>query len=353
MILLYGAYGYTGRITAELAVRRGCEVTLAGRNAAKVEALATELGLPWRAFGLDEPAEIAKGLEGCALVAHMAGPFSATSRPVVDACLATGTHYLDITGELSVFEAIHQRDAEAKAAGVVLMPGTGFDVVPTDCAAAKVARALPDATHLELAFASRGGGPSAGTTKTAIEGLGQPSAARINGSIEAVPLAWKTRWVDFPGGKLHVACIPWGDVSTAFYTTGIPNIITYMGVPPSVVKWMKLSAMAGPVLQMGAVQSLLKSMVERRIEGPDASEQQTARSVVFAEARNAAGDVATVMLSTPLGYLLTADASLVIAERVIAGEVEPGAWTPAGALGADFVDGLDGVEVQSVNLQRA
>ena len=174
--MIYGANGYTGRLLADLAVRRGFRPILAGRSVEKIRPLARERGMDHRAFSLDRPE-----LEGVAAVVHMAGPFSATSRPMVDACLAARVHYLDITGEIEVFEAVLSRDAEARAAGIVLLPGVGFDVVPTDCLAAMLHRRLPDATHLELAFDARGKA-SAGTAKTAVEGLANGGRARIDGA---------------------------------------------------------------------------------------------------------------------------------------------------------------------------
>ena len=152
--MVYGAYGYTGTLVAELAVRRGLRPVLAGRDAAKLRPLAERLGLEHRAFGLDEAA---RALADVDAVAHCAGPFSSTSGPMVDACLAAKTHYVDITGEIDVFEAVSRRDEDAKRAGVVLLPGAGFDVVPTDCLAALLHDALPTATHLDLAFLVQGG----------------------------------------------------------------------------------------------------------------------------------------------------------------------------------------------------
>jgi short subunit dehydrogenase-like uncharacterized protein len=94
-----------------------------------------------------------------------AGPFSATSRPVADACLRNRVHYLDITGEIDVFEALAARDAEAKARGIMLLPGVGFDVAPSDCLAAHLKRRLPDANDLRPYLSLRAN-TSRGTAKT-------------------------------------------------------------------------------------------------------------------------------------------------------------------------------------------
>ena len=167
-ILIYGATGYTGKLIAKAAHDQGACPILAGRNLAKVERVAEPLGLAARVFDLADPAGIDAGLKDVAVVLCVAGPFSATSRPMADACLRNRVHYLDITGEIEVFEALAARDAEAKARGVMLLPGVGFDVVPSDCLAAHLKRRLPDATDLKL-YLSLGANMSRGTAKTAVE----------------------------------------------------------------------------------------------------------------------------------------------------------------------------------------
>ena len=180
--MIYGANGYTGALMVEEAVRRGLRPVLAGRSREAIEPLAQKYGLPARVFGLDKPQAVAMGLRGMELVLHCAGPFSKTSLPMVKGCLEAGAHYLDITGEIDVFAACHALDAEAKQRGIVVLPGSGFDVVPTDCLAAILKLELPSADSLVLAFDAPGG-PSPGTAKTAVEGLGKGGRARINGEL--------------------------------------------------------------------------------------------------------------------------------------------------------------------------
>ena len=229
-LLIYGASGYTGRLAARMAMERDMQPVLAGRNEGKVARVADELQLPYRIFSLENKRETMISLEGVGAVLHCAGPFSATARPMVDACLAGRTHYLDITGEIPVFEDVLARDAEARQGRVLLVPGAGFDVVPTDCLAAMLARRMPDATHLELAIHGLGS-TSPGTTKTMIEGLPEGGRERIDGEIRPMPIARLSRRIPFLGGELTGYSIPWGDVSTAYYSTGIPNIVTYMVLP--------------------------------------------------------------------------------------------------------------------------
>src|SRR5262245_22595391 len=216
--LLYGANGYTGELAAREAKRRGLAPILAGRDAEAVERLASELGLPWRSFPLDDPATLRANLADVAAVLHCAGPFVRTSAPMVHACLAAKVHYLDITGEIAVFEAVLSRaSAEAaRQAGVALLPGVGFDVVPSDCLAARLAAALPGAVALDLAFAAEGGGWSRGTLKTVIESLPATGALRRNGRIVPVPVAADVRRIDFSDRPRWTMTIPWGDVATAY-----------------------------------------------------------------------------------------------------------------------------------------
>jgi short subunit dehydrogenase-like uncharacterized protein len=221
--LIYGANGYTGELIARAAAENGTAPTLAGRTRENVEPLAAELGLPSRVFGLDDTDAVTANIAGATIVLNCAGPFSATSAPIMEACLRAGVHYLDITGEIAVFEHAHAQAARAEQAGIVVCPGVGFDVIPTDCVAAALKAALPDATRLALGFDSRGA-MSPGTAATSIEALATGGRIRRAGRLVAVPLGAITRRIDFGDGEKFAVAIPWGDVSTAYRTTGIGDI---------------------------------------------------------------------------------------------------------------------------------
>ncbi len=335
-LLIYGANGYTGRLIAQQCVAQGIRPLLAGRDEAAVGALARTLGLRFRAFPLDDPAALQAGLRDVRVVVHCAGPFARTARPMVDACLTTGVHYLDVTGELAVFEAIAARDAEARAAGIVLLPGTGFDVVPSDCLAAHLARRLPDAHRLELAFEGLGG-VSRGTATTMIENLGRPGAIRREGRIVPVPPAWRERLVDFGRGPRTVVSIPWGDVSTAWHSTAIPNIVVYMAMPESQRRALRWSRYVGWLLTSGPVRRSLLQRVRRGPAGPSESVRRRGTSRFWGEATAPDGRRVAARLSGAEGYTLTAQTAVACAQRVLAGGVESGFQTPSRAFGADFV----------------
>ncbi|MCB9595355.1 MAG: saccharopine dehydrogenase NADP-binding domain-containing protein [Sandaracinaceae bacterium] len=341
--LIYGAYGYTGDLIARRAAEQGARPILAGRSATKLAPLVEELGLPQRVFGLDDPKALDAGLEGVDVVIHAAGPFSRTSKPMVDACLRTGTHYLDITGEIDVFEACAARDAEAQAAGVMVMPGVGFDVVPSDCLANYLGDRLPEATHLVLAFASMGGKTSHGTATTMVESLGRPNLVRRDGRITEVRLGKLRRDIDFGRGPQPTVSIPWGDVSTAYSSTGIPNIEVYTAVPRAAQVGARVVGFLGGLLASGPIQRIAQGRVDAGPAGPTDAQRARAHSVFFGEARAGARTV-RARLRVPEGYTLTAMASLVIAERVLDGAWAAGYRTPAMMYGADFVLEFDGAE---------
>ncbi len=340
MLLIYGATGYTGGLVAEEARRRGLQqVVLAGRSEAKLRPLAARLGFPYRAFELARP-----DLGGVQAVLHCAGPFSATSRPMIDACLAARAHYLDITGEVDVFEAVFARDAEARERGVVLLPGAGFDVVPSDCLAKHLSEKLPGASSLELAFASEGGS-SRGTMKTLVEGLARGGRLRRGGRLVQAKIASEVREIDFGDRSRSAMSIPWGDLATAWRSTGIPDITVYIAARPAAIRAARLIHYAAPLLGLGAVQSFLKARVERNLTGPGATER--ARGSVRLWGRVASGRAsAAATLQTPEGYTFTADAALCCAGRILEGGVQPGAWTPAQAFGSGFAATLQGVTMQ-------
>jgi len=346
-ILLYGANGYTAQIIIGLARERGVDLILAGRNPAAISALADASGNPHRVFALDDPTEVQAGLSGIHTVLHCAGPFSRTALPMARACIATGTHYLDITGEIAIFEQMAKRlGPEAEAAGVMLLPGVGFDVVPSDCLARHLSDRCPGATQLTLAMTGEGG-VSHGTATTAVENVAEGGAVRIDGKITPVPAAWKTREFDFGHGKKRAVTIPWGDVSSAWYSTGIPNIEVYMALPPSVQRMMGLSRHLGWALGSRPGQWLLKSRIPSG--GPSEEVRASGWSVVMGEAVAPDGTRAAARLRCPEAYQLTADAALHIAARVREGEIKPGYQTPSSAFGPDLVLALEGVAREDLN----
>lgn len=339
--MIYGANGYTGELIARDAVRRGFKPVLAGRSRDKVEALARELGLEARVFGLDEPAWLLAQIKGHGLVLHCAGPFSATAAPMIEACLRASAHYLDITGEIAVFEHAQSLNERAGAAGSVICPGVGFDVVPTDCVAAALKNALPDATHLALGFDSRSSF-SPGTAKTSIEGLAQGGKIRRDGKIVSVPLAYRVRRIDFGAGEKLAMTIPWGDVSTAWHTTGIANIEVFIPGSAGIIRGARLANLIRPLLGLSFVQRLLKARIGKTVVGPDQAKRADQGTYVWGEARNDRGECKVARVHTANVYSLTIDAALAVVGYLLQTRTPGGAYTPARLLGADLVTRLPG-----------
>ncbi|MDV7554163.1 saccharopine dehydrogenase NADP-binding domain-containing protein [Acinetobacter baumannii] len=339
--IIYGANGYTGELIAREAVRLGLKPTLAGRNRAKVEALAQELGLGYKAFGLDNVDAVSERLQGFKLVMHCAGPFSATSKAMMEACIKAGAHYLDITGEISVFELAQSLNSQAEKADVVLCPGVGFDVIPTDCVAAALKEALPDATHLALGFDSKTG-LSPGTAKTSTEGMAEGGKIRKNGKITTVPLAHYVRTIDFGDDKKSAMSVPWGDVSTAFYTTGIPNIEVFVPAFPKMIMGAKMMNYLRPVLKINAVQKFIKSRIEKTVVGPNEELRTKVPTYVWGEARNTRGEIKTARIQTENAYSLTVNGSLSVVNYLLNNTVKGGTYTPAKLMGYKLVTELPG-----------
>jgi len=337
--LIYGANGYTGELIAREAKARGETPVLGGRNAAALSQLADELGFAHRAFKLDEPKSLDAALAGVRLVLNCAGPFSRTAKPMVDACLRNRVHYVDVTGEVDVFEAIAARDQDAKSAGIVLLPGAGFDVVPSDCLAAHLKRRLPSATHLALGFRALGGGVSRGTALSTLEGMGKPNLVRRNGLLTEAPMGASSRMVDFGRGRgpSTAISIPWGDVSTAYHSTGIPNIDVFVGLPSIMKHVLKWNGRLAPLLRSSRVQSWLESRVRKGRAGPTAEQRARGRSYLWGEARDDAGTIVTSRMQTPEGYALTVLTALATVEKLLAGMAPSGFMTPSKAFGPDFI----------------
>lgn len=343
--LIYGVTGYTGRLIANLAAVYGIRPILAGRDARAVTALAHELGYDYRVFSLDDATTIEESLDDVRVVLHCAGPFSRTFHAMASACIRRGVHYVDITGEIEVFEALHARDAEARRMDVMLLPGAGFDVVPSDCLAAYLKQKLPSATHLQLGI--RGSGRlSHGTASTMVEHIDRGGMVRRNGKLTRVPAGWRTREVDYGIAKQKAITIPWGDVATSYYSTGIANIEVYAAASAQLRTLMKLSRFARPLLSLESVKRRLQKLVPAG--GPSENELQRGSSAVWGRVSDPAGQFVEARIIGPNGYLLTAHCACLIVRRILSGNSLSGFQTPSLAYGADLILEVPGVRREDV-----
>jgi short subunit dehydrogenase-like uncharacterized protein len=308
--------------------------------------LAKKHHLDYRVFSLDEGYRIDSSLQNVDAVLHCAGPFSLTSRPMVEACLRNKKHYADITGEIAVFEAMAKLDQKAKEAGIMIMPGVGFDVVPTDCLARHLKDRLPTANYLSLAFYGIGR-LSHGTQATMTMNVGQGGAIRKDGKITRVPAAWKTREIDFGEVTKKAVTIPWGDVATAFYSTGIPNIEVFTVVPPSNLKMLKASRYVGWLLATKPFQDYLQKQIPAG--GPADEEREKGKTLLWGEGADPNGNRVESRMTAPEGYTTTALTALNIVQKILDGNFEPGFQTPAKAYGAELILEIDGVLRQDID----
>lgn len=343
-LLIYGSYGYTGRLVAREAVSRGGSPAVAGRDETKVRQQADELGVEGRTFDLQ--ADVAAQIGSFDAVLNCAGPFAETADPLLEACLETGTDYLDISGEFAVFERLRQHDADARDAGITLLPGVGFDVVPSDCLAAFLHEQLPEADELTLAIS---GTPSVsrGTAQTVLDLFRQGGVVRRNGRLVEVPTAFQSREIDFGDGPEYTVTAPWADVVTAAHSTGIESIEVYIAVPASAKRALPLTGPLAWLADRRPIERLLEWTIDAYVDGPNEAELATDTAVVWGEVRdNETGRTAHGRMRTPNPYALTAESAVSAAERILADEehIAAGFQTPASALGTDFALELTGTE---------
>ena len=335
--LLYGANGYTGKLILELSSYYGLAPVLAGRDEKAISTLAKKFNASYLIFDLSETEKLENALKDFTLVLHSAGPFINTALPMINACLKTNTHYIDITGEIVVFEMAKKFNQEAINSKIMIMPGVGFDVVPTDSIALYLKNKLPNATELKLAFATLGGGLSHGTATTMANGIGGEGAERINGKLLRTPIGKKSMSVDFGLKKIFVISIPWGDISTAFTTTGIKNIVTYTGSSRKVYFLLKFQKFYNWVLKLNFIRTIVKNYINKNIIGPSKNIRSSSKALVWGEVKNSSGEKFSARLIGPEGYTLTAHSSLIIAKKIIDGNFKIGYQTPAGCYGEDLI----------------
>ena len=342
--LIYGSYGYTGQLIVELAVKDGMRPILAGRDEKKLRTQAEKYNLEYRAFPLEETDKLESALLEVDAVLHCAGPFVLTFRQMAEACIRTKRHYVDISGEIEGFEALAILDDEAKDANIMMMPGGGFDVVPSDCLAAYLHKRLPTATNLRLFIRGIGGGISRGTARSGVENMHREGRIRKDSKLTQVPPAWKVREQDFGRGPVRVVSVGWGDVSTAYYSTKVPNIETYFALPHIAISFLKLSRVIGPLVYSRPVRNLLKWLIGYVFPpGPSRSRNETGYSLIVGEMRDD-DRVVRAKLRVPEGYWCTALTTVEIMKRISNGDLKTGFQTPSLAYGADFILQFNGVE---------
>ena len=343
--LIYGSYGYTGQLIVDLAVKEGLRPILAGRDGKKLKDQAKKYNLEYRPFSLDETGKLDSALQEIGAVLHCAGPFVHTFRQMAEACLRNKNHYVDISGEIPGFEALAEMDERAKRAGIMLLPGGGFDVVPSDCLAAHVKGRLPSATRFRLFMNGVGAGVSRGTAKSAIENMHRQGRIRRDGKLVQVPPAWQVLKQDFGRGPITVVSVGWGDVSTAYYSTGIPNIETYFAFPRVMIDFFYSMRMVGPLLYNPMAKTMLKWLVNTFLPpGPNEEKRSKRFALMIGEVTDDNGNRAASKLITPEGYTCTALTTVEIMKRILNGEYKVGFQTPSLAYGSDFILQFAGVK---------
>ena len=339
--MIYGANGYTGRLIVDKAVKQGFKPILAGRNGREVRSLARQYGLSFRVFACDRDSIDLSDID---LVLHCAGPFMNTFYPMLQACLKSSCHYLDITGEIAVFEKCAQMSNKIEQSGIIVMPGVGFDVVPSDCLLSYVAQGVKDVEHLILGI--HGQGPlSRGTMKTMVEGFLTKGAIRESEALRLVPIAYRSSVLNFADRERSCMTVPWGDVSTSFHSTGVPNIRVEFSTKTSWIFLLKLLRPLAILWGANWFKSVLRKYIKTMAKGPDGEQLQAQGCDMVAYALRSDGSGLRAHLQSVNGYQLTANTALAAIERIESSKLGAGFYTPSRAFGWEFIQNLEGVEL--------
>lgn len=336
-IIVYGSYGYTGRLIINELKKKSFTIILAGRKRDALQKQSEETGYSFEVVDVDDSVNLKKLLSKASLVVHCGGPFRFTAEAMVDACLETKTHYTDITGEWQVFELLAGYDEAAKKAGIQIMPGAGFDVVPSDCLAVHLKKRLPSATHLQLAFAMVPGGMSRGTKKSMVESLGYGGVMRKNNELVPFTLGKDVLDLDFGKFTTKTTRIQWGDISTAWRSTGIPTIEVFAGASTGSIRGLRFSNYASALLRQRGIKNFLLNKIDKGSSGPSDEHLKTGKCYLRGTVWDAAGNTRTSLFNGPNAYLLTAKTAVLIAEKIMTGKFNAGYKTPAMQYGADLV----------------
>lgn len=339
-ILIYGVTGFMGELILERAVAEGHARRLfaGGRNPAGTAREAGDYGVEARVFDLDDLDRIVESLEDVDVVLNCAGPFSRTATPLVMACLRSRTHYLDLAGEVDEHLALEARDDEARQAGVILMPGVGFGIVPTEAAAVLACQQLDSPRRVVIAYRTVGE-PSRGTLDTVMKSIHKDGVRRMGGVLVPVPPGSDVFRVKSPKVEFKAVLNPWrADLVSVFHSTGVPTITTYSTFPGAARLMMK----APGVMEWGFVQNALDNMIAKSSRGPTDA-QMDAGSTTCVAVAYAEDQQSVVAIRGPDAYRFTAMTAVECALRVAESDAV-GFCTPAQVCGTDYLFELEGVQ---------
>lgn len=334
--LIYGANGYTGREIVKHAIHSGLKPIVAGRNQKEIEDLAKKHELPFRVFSLTNHHSIVEGLKDCSVILNCAGPFIFTVKPIINACLETTTHYLDITGELNIMEDLQQLNDQFIQRNIMCMPGTGFDVVPSDCLSKWLSLELPSANELKLAI-KHSGGVSRGTAMSIVEYVHKGGCVREEGKIKDVRPASKTIEFSIKGKEYMAHLMRWGDISTAFFSTGIPNIEVYFTGSKSRKRLLRFVGSISGILKLRMIKSLLRVLVNLFVKGPRESDESSSGRFIWGKVTSPDESTREGYIDVIPSYRLTVITAVYIGSRVLKGDFKPGFQTPSTAYGHHMV----------------
>lgn len=337
-LLVYGANGYSAQLIIEELRNRGIKPVLAGRNETAIKKVAAKYSYEYRIFNLSDSKISIESLEGIHTVLNCAGPFKYTAKEMIDYCLQTKTNYLDITGEMPVFAYTFGCNKKAIENGIILLPGVGFDIIPTDCLAKRLSEQMPDATHLMLGFLNKNGRISRGTLLTTLEFIRGKGKVRRNSQMIDSPIGEYSIKVIKKGFSFNGISIPWGDVLTSFFSTGIPNVEVYMGLSKIVYLSRSVLILLLKIFSLPFVKNVSANYISRNVTGPDKNQRDLTQTYIWGRVENEKGDLKEEAYHIMEGYNLTAKGAAEAAKRILQNEVKPGAYTPSLAFGSSFLD---------------
>ncbi|WP_319447209.1 MULTISPECIES: saccharopine dehydrogenase family protein [unclassified Mycobacterium] len=314
-LMIYGATGYTGRMAAEHAAAAGLKPILAGRDGSRLAALADELGVDHRAFGLDDPSVVDESMSDVSVLLNCAGPYQKTAHPLMTAAIRSGSHYLDVAAELDGYRLAETLDDQARAAEVMLLPGSGGSVAMLGCLAGHAVERVSHPKRIRIALHVTGS-MSRGSAISAAENLTTECLMMADGHLVSRDPG-EVREFDFGTGPTTCSPVTLPDLVTIWRSTGVPDIETFVHV-------------SGGGFPEGDLDALPA--------GPTDEQRDANRYHAAVEVTGADGRVVHSVLDTVNGYTFTPMAATEAARRVLGGEFRAGFHTPATIFGNGFVE---------------
>jgi short subunit dehydrogenase-like uncharacterized protein len=339
-LLIYGAYEKMGRKILEKALLKGWTVTLGGSHGQELFNLCVEVKLPCRAFPLKDLKEIEHFIQGHSVVINCSSSYIDGFGLLAEACLAHKMHYIDVANDLNAFDDVMALGKRFEQEQLSAVAGMHPDVIGCELLAALLKRRLPDSTSIVLACSQ-----TVGFFQWYADNYLEKGMVLRHGALQDSGKT-TTMLVDFSEEKNSPASLvvldPHASLLAVWQSTRIPHVQIYRKASYVEIRLLQICEMMRWILNIPFFKSWLRKKRHFLERYRDHSAPQTGGYRFWGNVQNSSGQSASMVLTLPSSDVSLSGVMALLEQSQEPGQLKPGFFSPAKALGMEFFLGPQG-----------